>query len=577
MTKQKFDKVYFLYFLILVFFLTISLRSYYLTVIQGNYYYELSTYRSVRIMETQPMRGRILDRNGVVLAEDIPSYSVAVIMDFVKDPEFEFNLLSKVINISKDQIKEKINKANLPYYEEVVIKRNISDKERVFIEENSESLPGIFVKTDFIRYYPFKEIGASFIGYVGPVTLDDLKTDNYYGVNDVIGKQGLELQYEKYLRGVKGKKEVIVDASGRITKVIFEQPPIPGNDIYLTIDIKVQENLEKIVGDRTGVAIAMDPKTASIIAMVSHPTFDPNLLVKGISDKEYNDLLSKNAFINRAVQSRFPPGSTFKSLTLITALENNVITENTVIDCGPYITIGGRNFKDWIYPSAFGKQNASTALANSSDVFFYKLGLLTGVDRLSEMGKTLQISELTGIDIPFEVKGIIPSKEWKKEAFNEEWYLGDTANMSIGQGYVSLTPIEVASFYQLIANNGVGLVPHFISKVVSPNSKVIFEYTPKIRVEYKFKENTLKVLKDGLEGVANKPSMSIIKINGMSVCAKTGTAEVGDKEGNVHHWLVSFAPKDDPSALGLLFFEYSKFPYSSSLAPLMRDLLKNFF
>jgi len=253
--------------------------------------------------------------------------------------------------------------------------------------------------------------------------------------------------------------------------VIFEQPSIPGNDIYLTIDIKVQENLEKIVGDRTGVAIAIDPKTASIIAIVSHPTFDPNLLVKGISDKEYNDLLSKNAFINRAVQSRFPPGSTFKSLTLITALENNVITENTVINCGPYLTIGGRNFKDWIYPSAFGKQTASIALANSSDVFFYKLGLLTGVDRLSEMGKTLQISELTGIDLPFEVKGIIPSKEWKKEAFNEEWYLGDTANMSIGQGYVSLTPIEVASFYQLIANNGIGLVPHFISKVVSPNSK----------------------------------------------------------------------------------------------------------
>lgn len=577
MRERKLEFNYIIYALIVVLFFTLVGRAYYLQIVRGDYYNDLSQYRSIRIIETQPMRGRILDKNGVVLAEDIPSYSVAVVMEDVKDPKSEFAILSTIIGMTVNDIETKIKNANLPSYEQIIIKKDVTTKERVRLEEAQDRLPGISIVTSYKRYYPFKEIGAAFIGYVGPVTLDDIKNDEYYDINDRIGKQGLELQYEKYLRGIKGKKEVLVDAFGRVKTVLYEEEPVPGNDIYLNIDINVQKNLENLVGDKIGVALAMDPQTGGIIAMVSHPSFDPNLFVNGISEKDYDALLEKNAFINRAIQSRFPPGSTFKSLTLISAMEQGVITKDTVIDCGPYVTIGGRNFKDWVYPSSFGRQTPSVALSNSSDVFFYKLGLMTGADTIKHYGDLLKVSDQTDIDLPFEISGIIPSPQWKKDLVGEQWYLGDTANMSIGQGFVSLTPIEVASLYQIIANNGVGLTPHLLWKVISPKGDLIFEYKPVVRVDYKFKPDTINTVKDGLEGLSNKPDMRIMRVNGVTVCSKTGTAEVGDKEGHVHHWLVSFAPRDNSKVLGLFFFEYSNFPSSHSLAPFMRDLLKNFF
>jgi len=315
------------------------------------------------------MRGKILDKSGVVLAEDLPSYNVGITLEDVEDLDKELITLSSIISVSPDQMKERLDKADLPSYELVVVKNNITDAERVKIEENADALRGVSVTTSYRRYYPYKEIGAAFLGYVGPVAEEDLQNDDFYSINDVIGKQGLELQYEKYLRGTKGRKEVLIDSFGRVKEVLYEEPPIPGANILLNVDIKVQTNLEKIVGDKSSVAIAMDPKTGGIIALVSRPSFDPNLFVQGISAKDYERLSQLSAFINRATQSRFPTGSTFKVLTLISALESDVITPNTTIDCGAYLTIGGRNFKDWIYPSAFGTQTPSVALANSSDVF----------------------------------------------------------------------------------------------------------------------------------------------------------------------------------------------------------------
>lgn len=578
MRKENFRREIVLYIMIAVLVFSLVGRAFYLQVVKGDYYNLLSQYRSIRIVEVPSMRGKILDKSGVVLAEDLPSYNVGITLEDVEDLDKELITLSSIISVSPDQMKERLDKADLPSYELVVVKNNITDAERVKIEENADALRGVSVTTSYRRYYPYKEIGAAFLGYVGPVAEEDLQNDDFYSINDVIGKQGLELQYEKYLRGTKGRKEVLIDSFGRVKEVLYEEPPIPGDNILLNVDIKVQTNLEKIVGDKSSVAIAMDPKTGGIIALVSHPSFDPNLFVQGISAKDYERLSQLSAFINRATQSRFPTGSTFKVLTLISALESDVITPNTTIDCGAYVTIGGRNFKDWIYPSAFGTQTPSVALANSSDVFFYKLGLMTTADTIKKYGDILKVSEKTGIDLPFEIEGIIPSPEWKEKAFSEQWYLGDTANMSIGQGYVSLTPIEVACLYQLIANNGVGLTPHFMQKIVSPDGSIITEYTPAVRVEYKFKHDyTLKTVKDGLEGLSNKYDMRVVRVNGVTVCSKTGSAEVGDKKESVHHWLVSFAPRDNSKVLGLLFFEYSTFPSSHSLAPLMRDLLKNFF
>ncbi|MGC9125759.1 MAG: penicillin-binding transpeptidase domain-containing protein, partial [Caldisericaceae bacterium] len=408
-----------------------------------------------------------------------------------------------------------------------------------------------------------------------PVTDSDLKSDTFYSYNDLIGKQGLELQYENYLRGQKGKREVLVDSMGRVKQTLFTQDALPGADIQISIDINIQKNLENIIGSKTGVAIALDPTTGEILAMVSHPSFDPNIFVNGISDAQYKILESENAFLNRATQAIFPTGSTFKPITLMAALQSKIITPTTVINCANSINLGGRLFRDWIYPQAFGPQTASQALANSSDVFFYTIGIKTGVDEISKFAKMVKLDQATGVDLPFESAGLIPDPQWKESAIGEQWYVGDTANLSIGQGYLLVSPLSMAVFYSSIANKGTEYVPHFLLRVISPDGKIEMEYEKKVRLQYNESEQTWKTVYDGLEGLTNKPDIRIVRVNNAQIFSKTGTAEIGNNE--VHHWLISFGEENNPRVVGLLFFENSTFSSSHALAPLMRDLLKNFF
>ena len=569
------NKIKFLYAIILITLLALFLRLTVVQITEGSYYRELSTYRSVRIITQEPLRGRILDRNGVILAENIPSYNLTIVPEDLSNKNSELNFISSVIGIKTEDIEKIIEKSGLPDYSDIIIKKDISKEEMVILEEHSYELPGIKVMLSSKRSYPFGETGESFLGFISQVAESDLNDDKFYNPNDMIGKQGIELQYEKDLRGKKGKKEILVDAVGRVKKVIYEEPPIMGNDIYLTIDINIQKELEKIIGNRIGVAIAMDPKTGSIIAMVSHPAFDPNLFVYGISQQAFEEISKNGAFLNRAIQSHYPPGSTFKPLTLISALASKTIDTKTVIYCGNSVNIGGRIFKDWIYPGAFGYQNPVEGLANSSDVFFYKIGVMTGIEEIAKYANSFKLAEKTGIDIPFEVDGLIPDPSWKLEKVKENWYVGDTANTSIGQGYILVTPIELITFYQAIANNGIEYNPHFLLKIVSPENEVLFEYNKNERFNLNLAEEVWDTVKNGMEELSNKADMRIIRVNDVSVCSKTGTAEVG--LNSVHHWLVSFAPKEKPEIIGLLFFENSDFSSSHSLAPLMRDLLKNFF
>lgn len=563
------------YVIIVIISIILSSRLFYLQVAKGEYYRELSLYRSVRILEETPMRGRILDRNGVVLAESIPTYELVIIPEDMNAREKELPLLSRFIGMSVEEIEEILEQSGLPDYEEVKVKGSLTQEEVIKIEEHNYELPGIKVVLSSQRYYPFGEVGANFIGFIGAVTKEDLQSDSFYNYNDIVGKQGIERQYEIALRGEKGKKEVLVDVMGRVKEVIYEEPSVMGHDIYLSIDINVQKELEKIIGDEDGVAIAMDPANGEIIAMVSHPTFDPNLFVKGISESDYQKLLSKQVFINRATQSSYPPGSTFKPLTLIAALSSNTIKPQTTVYCGNSVKIGGRVFKDWIYPAAFGLQTPAVALANSSDVFFYTIGTKTGIEEIDKYASMFKITEPTGVDIPYETGGLLPTPEWKKDTYNESWYIGDTANISIGQGYLLVTPLEMAAFYSLIANEGVQYTPHFMLKIVSQDGKIVQEYGKKERLRVEMSEEVIKTVKDGMEIFANQSDMRILRVNNTRVCAKTGTAEAG--KDIVHHWLISFAPYENPDVVGLVFFEKSNFRSSHSLAPFMRDLLKMFF
>ncbi|RLD18952.1 MAG: penicillin-binding protein 2 [Caldiserica bacterium] len=564
-----------LYIIIITLTIILLSRLLYLQVLKGDSYLEQSKYNSVRMEDLQPIRGKILDRNGVVLAENLPSYDLEIVTEDLQDKDRELTFLSSIIEMEKQDIENIIKKANLPIYAHIKIKGGLTEKEVIQIKEHSFELPGITVSTTSKRYYPFKNTAAPIIGFIGPPTKEDLEKDSFYGPNFIIGKQGIEAEYEKLLRGEKGKEVVQVDASGRIRDVLDSMPSEPGNNIYLTIDIMLQEELETIIGDRKGVAIAIDPNNGEILAMVSHPSFDPNLFVSGISQQALDKLYAENAFINRAVQGQYPPGSTFKPITLISALNEEIITTKSVIYCRNSIVVGNRRFKDWIYPSAFGYQNPVQAIANSSDVFFYTIGLKTGVEKIVKYAKLFGLGDKTWVDLPTENTGLVPSMQWKQEYVGENWYPGDTANLSIGQGYLLVTPLQMAIMYSGIAKNGIEYTPHFFLKATSQEGSIVEEFTNSILRKIDINNEVLDTVRDGMEALTNKPDMKILSAYGGNVCAKTGTAEVGETE--VNHWLIAFAPHKKPEIVGLLFFEHSDFPSSHALAPLMSDLLKKFF
>jgi penicillin-binding protein 2 len=568
-------KIKILYSIIIIIFSILLVRIFYIQVIKGLYYRDASIHKSVRIIELPTVRGKILDRNGVVLAEDIPSYELEVTKEDVSNESYELNFISKTTGMSIDKIKEEINSSGIPEFKPIIIKKDLSLKEVTEIKENSFNLPGINVVLGTKRFYPQGEIGENFLGFVGLVTKEEMEQDEFYNFNDVIGKQGIEKEYEKSLRGEKGQEEVQIGPSGRIIKVISTKKPVPGNNIYLTIDIRLQKKLEEIVGNKKGAAIAMDPRNGDILAMVSSPSFDPNKLINGISEEEYKNLLEMNAFFNRATQGAYPSGSTFKPITLISALMNHTITKDTVIYCRNSINIGGITFRDWIYPKAFGYQDPIHALANSSDVFFYTIGTKTGISQIDKYAAIFGLGKKTGVDLPSESSGLLPTPEWKKEVIKEDWYLGDTANLSIGQGYLLITPLQMATLYSGIAENGTEYTPHFLLKITSDSGKIIKTYKNNVRVKADIPQNVINVVKDGMEMLANKPDMRIMKIGGRDVCAKTGTAEVG-KEA-VDHWLIAFSSRKKTEIVGLLFFDHSNFPSSHALAPLMADLFKEYY
>lgn len=572
MKKELNPKELILYLLIGILSITLLGRLFYLQVTKGSYYNELSKYRSLRIIDIEPIRGRILDRNGVVLAENIPSFDLILIPEDIRDKVEEYKKISKIIGITPEKIEEIIENTNLPSYQEVLIKKGLTDEERIKIEEIQGEIPGFSIKISTKRFYPFGDIGECFLGYIGPVTEEDLKKDNFYGYNDYIGKQGIEYYYESYLRGEKGAREVLLDSFGRVQKIYFEQPAKPGSDIYLTIDINVQKRLEEIIGIKTGVSILTNNE-GDIIAMVSHPSFDPNLFVKGISEDKYQEYLEENAFLNRAIQASYPPGSTFKPVTLISALETGVITPETVISCGSSIKIGNRIFKEWAYPGSFGNQTPSVALANSSDVFFWQVGIRTGIDNIANYARMLNLEKPTKIDIPFEINGHIPDSDWKENTYGEKWYIGDTANASIGQGFVLVTPMAMSTLYQSFANKGIAYKPHFLLKIVSSEGNIIKTFSKEILFQYNLRDDTFNTLMEGLKGLANKPDMKVMRVNNLEVYAKTGTAEVGD--GSVHHWLIGILEKGTEKYIGLLFFEKSSFSSSHSLAPLMKEVFQS--
>lgn len=556
----------------------IIVRLYYLQVVKGSYYAGVADDNRLRIISTDAPRGEIRDRNGIVLATDVPSFDVLVTTYDLKDSVQELTVVSQLTGVKLASLQDIIKKSGVGPYTPITVVRNVSKDVALKLAEKEPDLPGIQLVMSTRRSYPLGTLAAHVLGYTGEISetqLQALQPDGYV-MKDTIGKDGVELQYESLLRGEKSQKLVEVDAEGKAIRTLQEKPAVPGQSLVLTIDSRLQKTCEDLLGTNQGAAIMMDPRNGELLALASAPTFDPNKFITGISDQDWKTWSAQGSLFDRAISASFPPASTFKVITGTAGLETHSITDRSIIYCGGGLTVGGRLFKCWIWPGGHGNEDIYKAYADSCDVYFWTVARLVGIESLDTYAHKFGLDKLTGVDLPGEKAGFVPTPQWKLGTVKEPWYEGDTMNMGIGQGYVLETPIRNISIFSSVAMNGTLWRPHVLKASVDPVTKAETQTVPVVQDTLGVSSSTLTIVKKGLNLVTKTGGTTLIQVGNIEICAKTGTAETGTP--NLYHtWMVAFAPMDNPQIAVLLMYENSPYQRSTSMAPLLRKMLAQYF
>ncbi|MFN4226573.1 MAG: penicillin-binding protein 2 [Candidatus Ratteibacteria bacterium] len=536
--------------------------AFYLQIIRYPYYYQLSIRNCIRTIETGIPRGIIYDRNGRILAKDIPSVNLVFVPYDLKNIEKEIEILSNILNLEKEYLEKKLKSKYLNPFDRVILKRNLTSKEISLIEENSHHLPGIFVQEGLKRLYPFGEKTAHLLGYLGEISkyqLEKLK-DKGYKIGDVIGQDGIEKQYDEFLRGIPGGIQVEVDALGHQRKVLGKREGQPGNDIILTIDATIQEIAFEELGNKKGCVAVMDPRNGEILALVSNPYFNPDNLLYYLDEKKFPE----KPFLNRVIRGQYPPGSIFKIITEIAALETGTIREYDRIECTGKIEVGNRIFNCW-KEEGHGWVDINLALPFSCNVFFGTIGMKVGVAQIIEYAKKFELGKKTGIDLPGEASGYIPSP---KET--------DPLNLSIGQGPITTTPIQLLSLIATIANGGNIWQPFIVKKIITSKGDILKESIPIVKKTVYIDSEVLDILRKGLRNVVIFGTGTRAQVEGLEIAGKTGTAQRAASEAELptHGAFVCYAPFDNPKIAVVVFLDYGS---SSQAAQIAGKILKRIF
>jgi penicillin-binding protein 2 len=508
-------------------------------VIRGGYFNNLSLRNSIRLLPQEPARGRILDRNGRPLADNILSFDVVVIPQDVKNKKSIFEKLAPVVGSTPEALARIFARDYLNPSTPVCLARGVVKTTAIAVEESKLDMSGVAVELNAKRIYPFGSVAAHALGYLGEIDRRRITNLKEYGydLKDRIGYGGLEESLDLYLRGEKGAEQVEVDSQGRQVRLLGYKPPIQGQDIQTTIDLEWQQVADELLKGKKGAVVVMDARNGEILIMSSAPSFDPNVFVDRSDIAALNDVLkSPDApLVNRAISGQFPPGSVFKPITALAALKTNRIKKTKIYECRGRLRVGDRYFKCW---STHGPQDFFDAMAHSCDVYFYHMGFFAGVDGLSAMAREFGLGAATGIDIAREKAGLVPSRMWKRLVKFENWYDGDTANFSIGQGYLLTTPLQLARMMAVIANGGVLVRPHLTRRAddaVEPDAKKI-----------KVGGEIFDLVRESLRTPVGRESGTAhsLDIPGLGICAKTGTAQVTGADS--HGWVAGFFPEADP-------------------------------
>ncbi len=552
-------------------------RMVHLQVIGHAHYSDLATDNRVRLSPIPPTRGLIYDRRGVLLADNLPAFNLEIVPEQVKDLPNLLGRLGEVIELSEDDIQrfERLRRRS-PAYRSLPIKTNLSEAEVARFMVARHRFDGVSVQARLQRHYPFGARFAHLLGYVGRINERELRRVDArnYRATTHIGKTGIEKYYESLLHGTVGVREDEVNSHGRRIRVIRETPPRPGESLVLSVDARLQAVATAALAGRSGAVVALDPRNGEVLALVSEPDFDPNLFVNGISRRDYARLRDdrERPLFNRALRGQYPPGSTVKPIVALAGLEAGLITPERRMFAGPYYELpgGGRRFRDWL-KGGHGWVDLDRAIVRSCDVYFYDLSYKLGIDRLHDIYGRFGLGRPTGVDLPGELGGLLPSREWKRRRHKQAWYPGETVILGIGQGYLLATPLQLATMTACIAMRGDCRRPHLLKARIASAVPSDTGQPRGWRVTLRDPRHW-DVIIDAMRHVVSSPEGTGRRINDApySIAGKTGTAQVfslkEDEEYEAdklarhmrdHAWFVGFAPVEDPRIAVAVIVEHA--------------------
>jgi penicillin-binding protein 2 len=579
-----------LQYVITVVFSILAVSFWVLQVVQHAKYEELAENNHQRTLALRAPRGLVFDRDGRVLVENRHSYGISIVREHSKDLNRTIHLLAAVLGMEESAIRTIVDRHRRePTYRPITIVQDatLAQVASVTARRLDFELPDVVVEQVPTRRYP-ETLAAHLFGYVGEVSDKDVESDESLHSGDIVGQAGVEKVYNALLMGEDGARRVVVNSVGREIRTLEEEEPTEGKRLQLTIDLDVQKAVEDAFKATpfNGAAVVLDPKDGGVLAFASLPAYDPNAFASGIDRAKWaalntDDLRPLN---DRAIQGRYSPGSTFKMAVGLAGLEEGIITPDFHVSCAGHANFYGRDFKCW-KKGGHGSVDLRRAIEQSCDVYFYTVGNMVGIDRINKWATALGLGQRSGIDLPNEVQGLVPSTEWKREKMHEKWYAGETISVAIGQGQVSVTPVSMAVYMATLANGGTRVTPHLLKAVDNGNGwKPVPTPPPQSKVE--IAPEKLQAIRDGLWGVVNGAGTGgRARIVGYDIAGKTGTAQVISNQGRVaaktnknlrdHGWFVFFAPRDNPQIAGVVFLEHGI--HGPNAAVVAHHILDTFF
>ncbi len=564
----------------------LAFRLWQLQIHEGPHYQGLSENNTSRTVILEPARGLIYDRNGSLVANNVSSFSLYVTVEDVKDRGALVRKLVDLIGLDETQIRKKMSERAGKLVPRK-LKEGLTLREAALVESHRLDLPGVRIQGESQRNYPVGVTASHLLGYVGEVSADQLEQKAFADLHlgSIVGQYGVEQTYDRFLRGQAGQKVIEADALGHEKRTLSIEKPTAGDDLYLTIDLRLQQLAERLLGEESGAIVALDPTNGELLALASRPAFDPNVLSRELTPKQWEAIVQNEAhpLTNRATQGQYPPGSTFKIVMAAAALDTGTVKTSTEVRCTGGFWFGRRMYRDW-KAGGHGSMNLHKALVDSCDVFFYNVGERMGIDTIASFASKFGLGRPTGIDLASERSGIVPSSAWKEKVRGEPWYPGETISASIGQGYTTVTPLQMAHLIATVANGGTVYRPRLVKGLMERATGRLQEVPVVPYGQLSVKGKTLEIIQEALadvvtDGTAKRARSTLVAIAGKTGTAQTAALRPDQKEEEVpkklrdHAWFVSYAPAEDPRIAVAVLVENMGHG-GSAAAPLAKHMIE---